>query len=127
MNITRIDLAGENANFAVITRKAGSKYIDVEILTPDGCPRCGEHDHDQLAWQDDETVKCLNCDTHYRPADQRGGSRTHHVQADDENDQQSMAECLQQALDGFEGTRGDVAAYFRIIQMLADPPAGRAG
>ncbi len=49
-----------------------------------------------------------------------GGQRTHHVQADDADDQWSMAECLQETLDGFTGTNTDVREYFRTIQMLAD-------
>ena len=120
MRITRIDLAGETRNFAVLTRKADAEYIDVEILTPDGCPQCGEHDHDRLAWQDDETVECLNCGTKYRPTNEGGGSRTHHVQADDADDQWSMAECLQETLDGYKGTKGDINDYYSELRRFAD-------
>ena len=49
-----------------------------------------------------------------------GNERTHHVQADCDEDLWSMAECLQHALDGYEGTNGDIDGYYRAIQMLAD-------
>ena len=45
---------------------------------------------------------------------------THHVRADDRDEQWSMAKILQHALGGYEGTEGDIAEYFRIIQMFAD-------
>ena len=93
MKITRIDLAGETDNFAILMRKTGSNYIDVEVL--------------------------LAC-TSEEGRTEGYGSRKHHVLADDPDDQQSMAECLQQTLDGYEGTRGDVAVYCRTLQMLAD-------
>ena len=48
------------------------------------------------------------------------GDHGHFVQADDRDDQWSMAEILQHALDGYEGTNGDIDGYFRAIQMLAD-------
>jgi hypothetical protein len=35
-------------------------------------------------------------------------------------DQVAMARRLQQTLDGYRGTAGDVADYLRVIQMLAD-------
>ena len=37
----------------------------------------------------------------------RGGERKHHVQADCDEDVHSMADCLQQTLDGYRGTNGD--------------------
>jgi len=49
-----------------------------------------------------------------------GCERTHQVQADDADDQWSMAQILQHALDGYQGTNSDVDGYFRTIQMLAD-------
>ena len=49
-----------------------------------------------------------------------GNERTHHVQADDRDDQWSMAQILQHALDGHQGTNGDIDEYFRIVQMLGD-------
>ena len=93
MRITRIDLAGQTDNFAILTRKTGSEFIDVELL--------------------------LACDGEGGRTEGYG-TRKHHVQADDPDDQWSMAEILQQALDGYEGTRGDVADYHRAVQMLAD-------
>ena len=93
MRITRTDLAGETANYAILTRKNGSTRIDVEIL---------------LACTSDEGRT------------EGYGQRVHHVLADDVDDQQSMAEFLQQTLDGYQGTRGDVAEYARTLQMLGD-------
>ena len=49
-----------------------------------------------------------------------GSERTHHVGADDRDDQWSMAEILQHALDGYQGTNGDIDGYFRVVQMLGD-------
>ncbi|MEX1015927.1 MAG: hypothetical protein WDZ31_04195 [Phycisphaeraceae bacterium] len=46
--------------------------------------------------------------------------RTHHVQADCEADVWSMAECLQQTLDGVRGTNSDIDDYFRELQRFAD-------
>ncbi len=48
------------------------------------------------------------------------GDRTHKVKADDSDDQWSMAECLQEAMDGFEGTGTDIRTYMNAIEMLAD-------
>ena len=84
MRITRIDLASETDNFAILTRKTGSRHIDVEIL--------------------------LAC-TGEEGRTEGYGTRKHHVLAGDADDQQSMAECIQQTLDGYEGTRGDVASF----------------
>ena len=50
----------------------------------------------------------------------RGGDRTHHVLADDADDQHSMAEILQEALDGSKGTNSMIHDYFRLIQQFAD-------
>ena len=49
-----------------------------------------------------------------------GGERTHHVGADCNDDQWSMAQCLQETLDGHRGTNSDVHDYFREIQRFAD-------
>jgi hypothetical protein len=49
-----------------------------------------------------------------------GATKTHEVQANDEDDRWSMAEGLQETLDGFRGTRGDVQEYVRAINRLAD-------
>jgi len=48
------------------------------------------------------------------------GERTHQAQADDEDNQFSMAQVLQHALDGYEGTNGEVHDYLRVLQHLAD-------
>ena len=48
------------------------------------------------------------------------GDRTHHVQADCDEDVQSMAECLQFNLDGCKGTNGDIHGYYTILQYFAD-------
>ena len=48
-----------------------------------------------------------------------GGERTHHVQADCDEDVQSMAECLQFNLDGCKGTNGDIHGYYTILQYFA--------
>ena len=93
MRITRIDLAGENNNFAILTRKIDSKHIDVEIL---------------LACQNDN-------------GEPEGyGQRFHHVQADDRDDMWSMAEILQHALDGHRGTSGDIDDYYQAVQRLGN-------
>ena len=49
-----------------------------------------------------------------------GSERTHHVQADDRDDQWSMAQILQHALDGYEGSNSEIHDYLRIIEYLAD-------
>ncbi|MCK4873624.1 MAG: hypothetical protein KAS72_12955 [Phycisphaerales bacterium] len=49
-----------------------------------------------------------------------GLDRTHRVSADDRDDQWSMAECLQETLDGYRGTNGDIDEYFRTLQTFAD-------
>jgi len=48
------------------------------------------------------------------------GQRTHHVQADCDEDIRSMAECLQETLDGVRGTNGDIHGYYMILQYFAD-------
>ena len=49
-----------------------------------------------------------------------GGERTHHVQAEDADDQWSMAECLQETLDGHKGTNSDINDYYRELCRFAD-------
>ena len=49
-----------------------------------------------------------------------GSERTHHVQADCDEDVQSMAECLQINLDGCKGTNGDMHGYYTILQYFTD-------
>mgnify|MGYP006311622207 CR=1 FL=1 len=46
--------------------------------------------------------------------------REHHVLADCEDDLFSMAECMQETLDGCRGTNSMVHDYFREIQRFAD-------
>jgi len=46
--------------------------------------------------------------------------RIHHVQADSEDDVWSMAECLQQQLDGVRGTNSMIHDYLRELQRFAD-------
>jgi len=49
-----------------------------------------------------------------------GCERTHQVRANDADDQWSMAECLQEALDGYRGTNTDIDAYYRELRRFAD-------
>ena len=49
-----------------------------------------------------------------------GGERTHHVEADCDEDPWSMAECLQAHLDGRKGTNSEIDEYRRLLQRLAD-------
>ena len=46
--------------------------------------------------------------------------RIHHVQPDCEEDIWSMAECLQETLDGVRGTNSMIHDYFRELQRFAD-------
>ncbi len=48
------------------------------------------------------------------------GDRKYKVQANDSDDQWSMAEILQRALDGYIGTGNDIRTYMNAIEMLAD-------
>ncbi len=48
------------------------------------------------------------------------GDRKYKAKADDSDDQWSMAEILQRALDGYIGTGTDIRAYMNAIEMLAD-------
>ena len=48
------------------------------------------------------------------------GERTHHVQADCDEDIWSMAECLQYHLDGCKGTNSMIHDYYRELQRFAD-------
>lgn len=46
----------------------GQAMQDASAIGPlQGCPRCGERRQDELAWQDDETVRCVSCGNVYRP------------------------------------------------------------
>ncbi len=53
-------------------------------------------------------------------AHDREKCRTHHVQANCEEDLWSMAECLQFQLDGFKGTNSDIDDYCRLLRQLSD-------
>ena len=48
------------------------------------------------------------------------GEKTHHVQADCDEDIWSMAECLQCHLDGARGNRGDINVYYGELRHFAD-------
>lgn len=48
-----------------------------------------------------------------------GATKTHYVQADDEGDRWSMAECLQQTLDGRRGTNSEIHEYFEVINRFS--------
>ena len=50
----------------------------------------------------------------------QGGEHTHKVAADDADDQFSMAEVLQEALDGCKGTNSMIHDYYRTIRWFAD-------
>ena len=49
-----------------------------------------------------------------------GNDRSHEVQANDRDDQWSMAQILQHALDGYEGSNSEINDYLRIIEYFAD-------
>ena len=48
------------------------------------------------------------------------GTRKHTVQADDRDDLWSMAECIQQALEGRRGCAGDITSYFLPLELMSD-------
>ncbi len=49
-----------------------------------------------------------------------GSEKIHSVQATDSDDIWSMAECLQENLDGCKGTNSMIHDYYRILQDFAD-------
>ncbi len=49
-----------------------------------------------------------------------GSERSHEVQADDRDDQWSMAQILQHALDDYEGSNSEIEEYLRVLQYFAD-------
>jgi hypothetical protein len=49
-----------------------------------------------------------------------GGERTHRVRADRDEDVRAMADCLQQALDGYDGSNSEFLEYYRELQRFAD-------
>lgn len=83
MRYNQIQIEGEAGNFATLTRKRGSEYIEVEIIKPTG-------------------------------------TRKHMVQADDDGDIHSMADCLQHELDGYRGTNSERYDYRLVIERLSD-------
>lgn len=94
MRITSIELAGTN------TRLPGGKP---------GMPRALARLSRRLG---DEfiTVELLG----------PGLDHKHQVAADDRDDQWSMAECLQETLDGARGTSSMIHDYLTVLQYLAD-------
>jgi hypothetical protein len=48
------------------------------------------------------------------------GDREHLVQAGCTDDGFSMAQCLQERLDGYKGTNSEVHDYFRMLQQFMD-------
>ena len=56
------------------------------------------------------SVKLISCD----------GEVEHKVMADDETDVFSMAECLQETLDGCRGTNSMIHDYYRLLQHFMD-------
>ena len=46
--------------------------------------------------------------------------RTHHVQADCREDIFSMAECLQETLDGYAGSNSDIHDYYNELLRISD-------
>ncbi len=56
------------------------------------------------------SVKLISCD----------GEVEHKVMADDEGDVFSMAECLQEVLDGCRGTNSMIHDYYRLLQHFMD-------
>jgi hypothetical protein len=49
-----------------------------------------------------------------------GGPRRHTVQPGDRQDLWSMAQCLQETLDGVRGCGGDVRGYFLPLELMSD-------
>ena len=48
------------------------------------------------------------------------GDIKHRVLASDETDVFSMAECLQECLDGYPGTNSDKHGYYRLLEHFMD-------
>lgn len=49
-----------------------------------------------------------------------GGQKVHHVDASSQEDLRSMADCLQEQLDGCRGTSSMVHDYYRELLRLSD-------
>jgi rubredoxin len=45
----------------------GAPRDDDRVLSPFGCPQCGERRSDYLVWTEDESVRCATCGTVYSP------------------------------------------------------------
>ena len=91
MTITRIDIKGQTGLTATLTRTTSPS--DIEPL--------GEYIEVEIR-------------------DHDGVRARHHVLANDRDDQYSMAECLQQMLDGYHGTNSEIHGYFGFIEKFAD-------
>ena len=48
------------------------------------------------------------------------GDREHLVQADCTEDVYSMAQCLQERLDGYKGTNSEIHDYYRMLNQFRD-------
>ncbi len=48
------------------------------------------------------------------------GDREHLVEADNTEDVFSMAQCLQERLDGYKGTNSEIHSYFRMLEHFMD-------
>lgn len=48
------------------------------------------------------------------------GDIKHRVLANDQTDVFSMAECLQECLDGYPGTNSDIHEYYRLLEHFMD-------
>ncbi|HRT51335.1 MAG TPA: hypothetical protein P5279_12625 [Anaerohalosphaeraceae bacterium] len=90
MRVLGITLAGRMptrkmppSRFANVTRKVGSPWIEVELISP-------------------------------------SGDRTYHARANRASDVISMAERIQEFLDGGKGTNSMVQDYYRMLQHLTD-------
>jgi len=48
------------------------------------------------------------------------GDREHLVEADNTEDVFSMAQCLQERLDGYKGTNSEIHDYYRMLNQFRD-------
>ena len=92
MKITSIELAGSIESGKRLPRAFA------RICRPNDC------DHIQVEILAPDRTEC----------------RTHHVQADCEEDIRSMAEGLQWILDGYDGTNSEIQEYVRVLQHFTD-------
>lgn len=96
MRITRIDFEGRHE----INGQAGHWYATAQR-------RDGMHNGPDII---EVTIFC--------PASPNG--RTHHVNADSEDDIFSMAECLQYQLTGYDGSNSEINDYLRDLLRLSN-------